>query len=154
MQHAGAVFRHILVPTDGSRIAVRGAKAGIRLAAALGARVTAVYVIPPYAPPMYGEGALYYPDVNPRDYRKASEQAAKKALAAIEIEAQTAGVPYAGTFVSDPQAWGGILRVARAKRCDAIAMASHGRGGLAGLILGSETQRVLAHSKVPVIVFR
>jgi nucleotide-binding universal stress UspA family protein len=148
------MFKHVLVPTDGSRTATRGAKAGIKLAAALGARVTAVYVIAPYAPTLYGEGAIYFPPASPRDYRKASEQSAKKALAGIEIEAQTAGVGYAGLLITDPQPWGGILRAARAKKCDAIAMASHGRGGLAGLLLGSETQRVLAHSKIPVIVFR
>jgi nucleotide-binding universal stress UspA family protein len=116
--------------------------------------VTAVYVIPAYVPALYGEGAIYMPSASPKAYRKAAERAAKKALAVVEIEAQTAGVPYAGKFLSDTQPWGGILRVARAKRCDAIAMATHGRGGLAGLILGSETQRVLAHSKIPVIVFR
>lgn len=148
------MFRHVLIPTDGSRLAASGAKAGVKLAAALNARVTAVYVIPPYVPAIYGEAALYVPAASPRDYRKAAERAAKKALAAIEIEAQTAGVGYSGMIVTDAQPWGGILRAARAKKCDAVAMASHGRGGLAGLLLGSETQRVLAHSKIPVIVFR
>jgi len=148
------MFTHILIPTDGSKLAAKGAKAGIKLAQALGARVTAVYVIQPYAPAMYGEAAIYVPAVSPREYKKASEQAAKKALAALEIEARTAGVPCASVFVEDPQPWGGILRVARSKKCDAIAMASHGRGGLGGLILGSETQRVLARSKIPVLVTR
>jgi nucleotide-binding universal stress UspA family protein len=148
------MFRHILVPTDGSKLALKGAKAGVKLAAALGARVTAVYVIPPYAPAMYGEAAIYVPAADAKEYKKSSERTAKKALAAVEIEAQTAGVACATVFVSDAQPWGGILRVARAKKCDAVAMASHGRGGLGGLILGSETTRVLAHSKIPVIVIR
>jgi nucleotide-binding universal stress UspA family protein len=56
--------------------------------------------------------------------------------------------------VTDPQPWGGILRVARSKKCDAIALASHGRGALGGLLLGSQTQRLLAHSKIPVLVTR
>jgi len=149
-----AMFKHILIPTDGSKLASKGVKAGVKLAKALGARVTGVYVIQPYVPAMYGEAALYIPVVAPQEYKKLSERAAKKALAAVEIEAQTARVPCATQFVSDPQPWGGILRVARSRKCDAIAMASHGRGGLGGLLLGSETQRVLAHSKIPVLVSR
>lgn len=116
--------------------------------------MTGVYVIKPYVPAMYGEAAIYIPAAAPQEYKRASQRAAKKALAAVEIEAQTAGVPCATQFVTDPQPWGGIVRVARSRKCDAIAMASHGRGGLGGLLLGSETQRVLAHSKIPVLVVR
>ena len=148
------MFKHILIPTDGSRLALKGAKAGVRLARALGARVTALFVIQPYFPAMYGEAAIYVPAVSPKEYRKASAQAAKKALAAVEAEARAAGVACAALSVADPQPWGGILRVARSKKCDAIALASHGRGALGGLLLGSETQRVLAHSKIPVLVTR
>ena len=146
------MFRHLLIPTDGSRLALKGAKAGVKLAAALGARVTAVYVINPHFPAIYGEGALYVPTAN--EYRQAAERTAKKALAAVEVEARAADVPCDTVLTTDPQPWGGILRIARSKRCDAIAIASHGRGALGGLILGSETQRVLAHSKIPVLVTR
>ena len=72
----------------------------------------------------------------------------------MEIEAQVLGVPCVTRFVSDPQPWGAILRVARTRKCDAIVMSSHGRGSLGGLLLGSETQRVLAHSRIPVLVIR
>ena len=136
------MFKHILVPTDGSPLAAKGVKAGLKLAAALGARVTAVYVI------------VVFPAANYGDYKKRAQRAAKKALAAVEIEAQLLGVPCAKQFVADPQPWGAILRVAHSRKCDAIAMSSHGRGALGGLLLGSETQRVLAHSKVPVLVTR
>jgi len=146
------MFKHILIPSDGSRLALKGAKVGVRLAAGLGARVTAVYVVQPYFPAVYGEAALYVP--SPKDYKKASEQAARKALAAIQAQARAAGVTCATEVTTDPQPWGGILRVARSRRCDAIALASHGRGALGGLLLGSETQRVLAHSKIPVLVIR
>jgi nucleotide-binding universal stress UspA family protein len=148
------MFKHILIPTDGSKLAAKGMKAGVKLARALGARVTGVYVIPPYVPAMYGEGAAYIPANAPQEYKKASERAAKKALATVEVEAQAARVSCATQFVTDPQPWGGILRVARSRKCDAVVMASHGRGGLGGLLLGSETQRVLAHSKIPVLVIR
>ena len=148
------MFRHILIPTDGSRLAARGVKAGVRLAKAVGAKITGVYVIPRYVAPMYGEGAIYVPGASPREYKRITEKQAKKALAMIEIEARMAGVPFATKFVTEDPAWKGILRVARAGKCDAIVMASHGRGGLGGLILGSATHRVLAQSRIPVLVVR
>ena len=148
------MFKHILVPTDGSKLAMKGAKAGVKLASALGSRVTALFVISPYFPALSGEAAIYVPAPSPKEYEKAAAQAAKKALSAVEAEARAAGVACAALSVSDPQPWGAILRVARSKKCDAIALASHGRGALGGLILGSETQRVLAHSKIPVLVTR
>jgi nucleotide-binding universal stress UspA family protein len=149
------MFKHIAIPTDGSKLAGKGVKAGVKLAQSLGAKVTGVYVIPPYAPPVYGEAALYYvPGMSPREYKKQCEQAAKKALAEVQIEAQTAGVPCATRIVTSPKPSQGILRAARAAKCDAIAMASHGRGAFSGLLLGSETSRVLAHSKLPVLVAR
>ncbi len=148
------MFKHILVSTDGSRLAAKGVKAGVKLAKALGAKITAVYVIAPYTPPAYGEGAIYVPGFSPQEYKKISEKAARKALAAVQIDARAAGVRCSLQFVTADQPWQGILRVARAQKCNAISMASHGRGGLGGLLLGSETTRVLAHSKLPVLVIR
>lgn len=148
------MFKHILVPTDGSRLAAKGIKAGIRLAKSLGARVTGVYVAAPYMPPMYGEAGLTLTGLSQKDYRRAVERQAKKALAALEIDAGVAGVPCRVESLTEVQPWRGILRVARSRKCDVIVMASHGRGGLGGLILGSETARVLAHSKIPVLVAR
>lgn len=148
------MFKHILVTTDGSRLSLKGVKAGVRLAAALGARVTGVCVIPPWRTPLYGEGITYGVPRSPAQYREAAEKAARKALAAVEIEAEMAGVPCASRFVTAERPWEGILRVAKARRCDLVSIASHGRGGLGGLLLGSETQRLLAHSKLPVLVTR
>ena len=148
------MYKHILIPTDGSKLAGKGIKAGVKLARALGARVTGVYVISPYVRPMYGEGTNFVGGVSPQDYRKYSEKQAKKALAAVAIEAEAARVPCVTKFLTAPKPSEGIMKTARARRCDLIAMASHGRGGLGGLILGSETTRVLAHSKIPVVVLR
>jgi nucleotide-binding universal stress UspA family protein len=149
------MYRHILIPTDGSKLAMKGIKAGVRLAKSLGAKVTGVYVVPPYVPPIYSEGAMYYvPGGSPREYKKLSEKEAARALGAVVREARAAGVRCATHFVTDARPWQGILRAARARKCDVIAMASHGRGGLGGLLLGSETNRVLAHSKIPVLVTR
>lgn len=149
------MFRNILVPTDGSRLSLKGVRAGLRLAKALGARATGVYVIPPFMPAMYGEAAIYYAEKLSREtYEKAARRHAGKALEVVAREARAAGVRCATHTLVAPQAWEGILRAARSKRCDAISMASHGYGGLGGLILGSETTRVLTHSKIPVIVSR
>jgi nucleotide-binding universal stress UspA family protein len=148
------MFKHLLLPIDGSRLALKGAKAGIRLAKALSARVTAVYVIPPFMPIAYGDAAVYVPGLSPLEYKKATEKGARKALAAVEAEAKKSRVRCKARFLTATQVYDGILRTARSARCDAIVMASHGRGGLAGVLLGSETTRVLAHSKVPVLVLR
>lgn len=148
------MFRHILIPTDGSKLAAKGIKAGVKLAKELGAKVTGVYVVPPYMPPVYGEAAIYYAGYSPKEYQQIAEKSAKKALAVVEIEAQTAAVPCVTRIVADAPPWAGILKAAHLRKCDAIVMASHGRGGVGGLILGSETQRVLAHSKIPVLVMR
>jgi nucleotide-binding universal stress UspA family protein len=147
------MFKHLLLPTDGSKLSAKGVKAGVRLAKALGARVTAVHVVPPYVPP-FGDAVLYVPAVTPGEHKKACERSAKKVLDAAALEARRAGVRCDTIFVTDPQPWGGILRVAHTRKCDAIAMASHGRGGLGGLLLGSQAQRVLSHSKIPVLVTR
>jgi len=148
------MFKNILISTDGSRLAAKGVKAGVKLAKAVGARVTGVYVSPPWRTPMVSEGVVYGRIRSPQDYKRDMERAARKLLAAIEIEAQAAGVACATTHVTADQPWQGILQAARAKKCDVVSMASHGRGGLSGLLLGSETARVLAHSKLPVLVTR
>lgn len=148
------MFKHILIPYDGSKLAAKGMRAGVKLAKALGANTTGVYVIEPYVSPMYGEGTTFPTGVSAQAYKKYSEHAARKTLAALEREARTAGVPCSTQFLAAAQPWEGILKVARARKCDAISMASHGRSGIAGAILGSETTHVLAHSKVPVIVSR
>lgn len=148
------MFRHILIPTDGSRLAMKGVNAGVRLAKALRARVTGVYVIPPFMPVAYGDAAVYVPSISPQEYRQHSEKAARKALGAIEAAAKKARVRCRTKFVTAARTYEGILRVARGARCDAISMASHGRSGLTGALLGSETMRVLAQSKLPVLVTR
>ena len=150
-----SMYRNILVPTDGSKLAGKGIREGVKVAKAVGASVTGVYVAAPWAPPINTEGSTYSAQsFSPREYRKLTERASKKALAAVERAARDARVRCRTRLVTDNQPWRGILRAARAARCDAIAMGSHGRGAVGGLILGSETSRVLAHSKLPVLVVR
>ena len=149
------MFKNILVPTDGSRLSLKGVRSGVKLAKALGAKVTGVYVMLPFQPAVYGEIGPYFADTLSREvYDKAARKNAQKALQAVEREARAAGVRCSTWTVVAPIPWQGILKAARTRKCDAIAMASHGYGGLGGLILGSETTRVLAHSKIPVLVSR
>ena len=149
------MFKNILIPTDGSRLAARGIKAGVKLAKSLGAKVTGVYVAPPYMPPVYGEAAIYYiDDMSQAAFDKATRRQAEKALDAVKREAAAAGVRASAETVKEALPYEGILRVARSKKCDAVVMSSHGRSAVGGLILGSETTKVLAHSKIPVIVVR
>jgi nucleotide-binding universal stress UspA family protein len=149
------MFKNILIPTDGSKLAARGIKAGVKLAKSLGAKVTGVYVAPPYMPPVYGEAAIYYiDDMSQAAFDKATRRQAGKALDAVKREAAAAGVRASAETVTEPLPYEGILKVARSKKCDAIVMSSHGRSAVGGLILGSETNKVLAHSKIPVVVVR
>ena len=148
------MFKQILVPTDGSKLSSKAIRTAVRLAGATGARLTGVYVIAPYVPPSYGEAAIYITEISMKRYKELSARESRKALAAVEIEARTAGVDYGGVSLTAYNPWEGILRAAKAKKCDLIVMASHGRKGITGLIIGSETHKVLTHSKTPVLVCR
>jgi nucleotide-binding universal stress UspA family protein len=148
------MYKHILVPTDGSKLSARAAKAAIGIARATGAKLTAFHVVTPYMPPA-GDAMMYYVDgFSPEDYDKATAAQAERALGQVKKAALAADVPCATLSETAPQPWAAIIATARSKRCDLIVMASHGRRGLAGLILGSETAKVLTHSKTPVLVCR
>jgi nucleotide-binding universal stress UspA family protein len=147
------VYRHLLLPTDGSSLANRGTKAGLKLAQALGARVTLLHVSLPFMSQVYADGE-YYAGPSPEEYKRLSEKAAEKTFAPLLLQAKRAGVDCAKALVTNARAWEGIVKTAGARKCDLIVMGSHGRGGLRGLFLGSETQRVLAQSKYPVLVIR
>lgn len=144
------MYENILVPTDGSKLSMKAVKAAVKLAAALGARMTGVYVIPAAMPPIYGDAMIYLPGKD----RAVAKRQGKKALDEVERAARAAGIRCASVLTAAGAPWEGVLKTAKAKRCDLIVMASHGRRGLAGLLLGSETTKVLTHSKVPVLVCR
>jgi nucleotide-binding universal stress UspA family protein len=149
------MFKHILIPTDGSRLSAKGVRAGVKLAKALGAKVTGLYVAFPYVPPLYGEAAMYYvPGLSPQEFKQIVDKQAARALQPLLREAKAAGVRCAARTKTAGQPWEAILSTARSAGCDAIVMASHGRSGVAGAILGSETTHVLSKSKVPVVVVR
>jgi nucleotide-binding universal stress UspA family protein len=149
------MYKHILVPTDGSPLSLKAARAAAELAKTLDAKVTALYVIPSYMPPAASDGAiLYNQGYTPEKYREATEKSAGEALTKIEKAAADANVKVGKVFITNDQPWQGIIDTAKAKKCDLIVMASHGRKGLSGLLIGSETTKVLTHSKTPVLVCR
>jgi nucleotide-binding universal stress UspA family protein len=147
------MFRHILLPTDGSRLSERAVRLGIRFAAKSRARVTALHVTPAFRA-FADEG---FAPLSPVLRKRLEDQArarAVKILDAIAREARLRKVRCATVTVASDLAYQEIIGTARRKKCDLILMASHGRRGLSSLLLGSETQKVLLHSKVPVLVMR
>jgi nucleotide-binding universal stress UspA family protein len=148
------MYKHILVATDGSKLSNKAIKAAAGLARSLGARLTGVYVNPEFVAPMYSEASGYVPRISPKRFRELAAKDSQKALSMVETEAQTQGVECSTLSVSNNQPYLGILRAANSKKCDLIVMASHGRRGLSAMVLGSETNKLLTHSAIPVLVCR
>lgn len=149
------MFRHILFCTDGSAMSQQAAKVAVQLAKTCKAELSAVHVIPPFAPPAYVEGILPYPELySPEDYKRITEKAAHAMLAKVEEIAKEAKVACKIAIVTASPIWKAIIDTAHKQKCDVIVMASHGRKGIEGVILGSETHKVLTHSKTPVLVCR
>lgn len=149
------MYKHILVPTDGSPLSLKAAKAAAGLAKRLGAKVTAVYVIPQYVPDSADDSAvLYRPGHTLAQHQKACRKFAEAALDKVARSIAAAKVPCERLAVDNDAPWHGIISAAKSSKCDLIVMASHGRRGLAGLLIGSETNKVLTHSQTPVLVCR
>ena len=159
------MYKNILIPSKGSGKCEDAIADGIELAKALNAKVTGVHVEPKLTVREILE--VYHPEVlwGPKDAEKAQKAmteveemhkaAADKVLSKIEKMAKDAGVPYEGVFIDREAPEDGILKIAERKGCDLIFMASHSTvGGLAGSILGGVTSKVVAHSKIPVLVHR
>jgi nucleotide-binding universal stress UspA family protein len=147
------MFKHLFVPTDGSQLSQETVKRAISFAREAGARITFFYVKPEYPVAFYGEGALIDP-TTPEKFAKMAEQQAVDILGACEKIAATESVPCSVLSRTSDIPYEAIIAAADSAECDLIFMASHGRRGFGGLLLGSETQKVLTHSKIPVLVFR
>jgi nucleotide-binding universal stress UspA family protein len=147
------MFKHILIPTDGSRLSAKAAAAGVEFARAIGARVTALFAAPAPTPIVY-ENFLPVGYMTPDQHEEMVARAAKRYLGQVEAAAKAAGVPCESVTVTSEYPAETILEVAAKRRCDLIFMASHGRRGVQALLLGSETQKVLAHAKTAVFVYR
>jgi nucleotide-binding universal stress UspA family protein len=147
------MFKHILIPTDGSPVSTRAIKAGIAFAKESGARVTGYYAVEPVPTRLYGEG--YIADKRMiAEFERRSRDAAKKHVATIERAARKAGVPFEPVVETARTPYHGIVDAATKRDCDLIFMSSHGRSGLMRIALGSVADKVMTLSKVPVMVYR
>lgn len=145
------MFKRILLPTDGSEQSQRAILAGIGFARELGAEVVGLTVIPKFHTFTYKTEML---EETQEEFAVDSQERAKQYLSFILDAARGAGVPCTGEQVVSDDPWEMILSTARDRHCDLIVMGSHGRRGVKGVILGSETQKVLTHSSLPVLVYR
>lgn len=146
-----ALYKHLLVPTDGSAVAAKAFKAAVTFAAESGARITGYYAIEDMN--MHHVGAHLTRELIDEFERRARE-AAEKHVAEIGDVAKAAGVPFEAIITKTSRPHEGIIEAAGKCGADIIFMATHGHRGLAGMIMGSVTQKVLTHSKIPVLVFR
>ncbi len=150
------MYKHILLPTDGSEVAQMGIEQGLSLAQGLGAKATIITVTEQlhiYAGPAGGVGWIPAPD-EMVEYETGRKKAADKVLAEAKAAADRLGVEAETVHVPDALPAEAIVATARERGCDLIAMSSHGRRGFDRLLLGSQTSEVLAHSPIPVLVIR
>lgn len=148
------MYKHILLPTDGSKLSDKAVQRGLELAVTLGAKVSSIHVIPEYR--MVADEGFVLPMSAElqRRYEEESKKHASKMIDKVAKKAAEAGVKHEGVVVTSDVPYQEIIECARKKKCDLIVMASHGRRGLSGLLLGSETAKVLTHAKIPVLVIR
>jgi len=147
------MYKRILVPTDGSTLSRNAAKKAIQLAKEQNAMVVGIHVVPPYEPRVHDD--YVSPDfITPRQYAEITKRRVAKCLDYMKKAAEQAGVAYKGTYAQSAYPHMEIVKAAQRHGCDLIFMASHGRRGLSRLLLGSETTKVLAHSRIPVLVHR
>lgn len=146
------MYKHLLLPTDGTFLSEAAVRAGITLAREQGAKVTALYVAPDYRAIIYGADALI--TYNYSEFETSANKQADTALQFVEHLALQEGVPYELVRADNFSIYQTIIDQAQQSGCDLICMASHGRKGVGGLLLGSETQRVLTHTNIPVLVHR
>ncbi|MCK0511285.1 universal stress protein [Aromatoleum buckelii] len=147
------MFKHILVPTDGSPLSEGTVARAVSFAKDAGARITFFYAQPDFPMPIYGEGALIDP-TTPEQFAKSAEEEARKILGKAKAVADSEGVAADTDTLVNEVPYEAVIDAAKRHGCDLIFMASHGRRGIAGLLLGSETQKVLTHSNIPVLVYR
>jgi nucleotide-binding universal stress UspA family protein len=147
------MFQRILIPTDGSPVARKAIDAGIRFAKEAGASVVGYYAVEPIERLYSAEGRSGRPQTVKMLAERLSKQG-QQYLAEIQKAAQAAGVTCETLMTSPAAPFQGIIDAARKKKCDVIFIASHGRGKLESLLIGSVTQKVLAHSTIPVLVYR
>lgn len=144
------MFKRILVPTDGSDLTAKAVTTALKLAQLADAQIVTVSVKEPFP---YGLISEMQP-VPPQEYFDAQERIAASRIQQVQQTCADAGVACETHAVDADQPWRAIVDLAASSDCDLVVMASHGRRGLSAVLLGSETQKVLTHSAVPVLVVR
>lgn len=147
------MFKHILVPTDGSELSQKTAQRAVSFAKEAGARITVFFAKSEYPVTYYGEGALIDP-TTPEKFAEMMDAQADQIMGEVEKLCAESGVPCSRLTLTSDVPYQAIIEAAERSGCDLIFMASHGRRGFAALLLGSETHKVLTHSKIPVLVYR
>jgi nucleotide-binding universal stress UspA family protein len=147
------MYKRILVATDGSTLSKKAVRNAIDLATAVGADLVALYVVPRY-PVSYFEGGV---TISMQDVERTEKQWSEKGQAvvdAVQQAAQAEGIKAKAVVVRSDLVAESIIAAVKKHKCDLVVMASHGRKGIKRVLLGSETQHVLTHSTVPVLVLR
>ena len=147
------MFKQILVSTDGTKLSMKAVDKALDMAKQSGAALTVVTVVPPYPATPTGDGYVLEP-MSGDAWEKLMKKNADRILAVVAKRAQAKQVEASLLAVSNDPPYVGILGAAKKHKCDLIIMASHGRSSLSALLLGSETMKVLAHSTIPVLVYR
>jgi nucleotide-binding universal stress UspA family protein len=147
------MYKHLLVPTDGSALSRRTIRDAVKLARKLGAKIAGFYVAPTYHIEVYTD---YVPPdlVSPQQHAAQAKVTAARNLEVVKKAAAEHHVPCTGYYVMSDFPADAIVKAARKYKCDLIFMGSHGRSGLSKLLLGSQTSKVLAQSRIPVLVHR
>lgn len=147
------MFKHILLPTDGSPLSRDTTERAVSFAREAGARITAFYARPEYPVAFYGEGALIDP-TTPEEFDRMTQEQADEILNEVARQCREAQVMCDTRSLVSDVPYEAIIQAAEEAGCDLIFMASHGRRGFKALLLGSEAQKVLTHSKIPVLIYR
>ena len=145
------MFKHILLPTDGSELSEAAIQKGVQFAKSINAHLTGFHVILPFH--VFTVQTEMLEDTK-EQYERQSKVQAEQFLGTIKKAAEKAGVRCDTEYVTSNHPYEMIIKAAEKRGCDLIMMASHGRRGVQGLLIGSETQKVLTHTKIPVLVFR
>lgn len=145
------MYKNILIPTDGTEFCERAIRTGVSLAKTLQGKVIGVNVTIPLHT---GTPRILIPDNLAAIIQAETVKIGEENLAAVARAAKDAGVPFETIRKSHDHPWEAIVQIAKEKSCDLIVMASHGRRGVTAMVLGSETQKVLTHSAIPVLVVR
>lgn len=145
------MYKHLLLPTDGSELSGHALEEGLALARTLGAKATILKVVEPFQ--NFNVSAELLAEVR-ENYEKSSRESAEKVLEAAAAKAREAGVQATTVLARGEHPHRQIIEAATSGGCDLIVMASHGRRGVSALLMGSVTQKVLTHSGTPVLVIR